>query len=226
MNEKGDSKRLHSGAYVEMYERKPVSRLARLIPLMGLRPEDELLDIACGNAMLLPLVSGRVRHYVGVDFSSDFIAAARRRAETFRAFNYELVCSEIVDFCAGNQSRFDVASAFDFSEHVDDADFLRIFSAVRSSLKSGGRLVLHTPNLEFFLERMKEAGLMPQFPEHIAVRDARHVVALLREAGFDGSSISVTGLPHYNVLAALHPLRLLPVVGRAFVARLFIECRR
>jgi hypothetical protein len=73
---------------------------------------------------------------------------------------------------------------------------------------------------------MKEAGLMPQFPEHIAVRDARHVVALLREAGFDGSSISVTGLPHYNVLAALHPLRLLPVVGRAFVARLFIECRR
>ena len=61
--------RLHSGEYVDRYERKPASRLARLVPLMHLDRGEELVDFACGNAMLLPLVHEQVRHYHGVDFS-------------------------------------------------------------------------------------------------------------------------------------------------------------
>jgi 2-polyprenyl-6-hydroxyphenyl methylase/3-demethylubiquinone-9 3-methyltransferase len=226
MNDLETSRRLHSGAYVDQYERKPVSRLQRLVPMLGLQGHEELADFACGNAMLLPLVHDRVRSYVGVDFSPDFIRAAHRRAAAHAVTNCSFHCEDIVEFCARNPQRFDVATAFDFSEHVRDDDFVRIFSAIRASLKSGGRLWLHTPNLDFFLERMKEAGILRQFPEHVAVRTAAAHHALLVRCGFASDRIRSTAIAHYNVLRAVHPLRHVPIVGRYFAARLVIECTR
>lgn len=216
---------LHSGAYVEDYERKPLSRLERLVPLMHLGPKDLVADFACGNAMLLPLIHDRVGQYHGVDFSPDFIASARRRAEANLITNCNFYCEDIVSFCDQHRGMFDVATAFDFSEHIDDDDFVRFFGAIRASLRDGGRLYLHTPNLTFFMERMKQHGILTQFPEHIAVRDAAANLELLALAGFAPERINVRRIAHYNVLKALHPLRHLPLIGDMFAARLFIECR-
>jgi len=226
MSQQDDMIRLHSGAYVDNYERKPISRLARLVPLMRLSPDDELADFACGNAMLLPLVAHRVRHYHGVDFSADFIQAGERRAASQGIRNCSFHCDDIVSFCTARPDRFDVATAMDFSEHIDDRDFVDIFSAIRGSLKPGGRLYLHTPNLAFVLERLKQRGVLPQFPQHIAVRDADQNRRLLEACGFAPADIRITELAHYNVMRVVHPLRRLPAVGPFFAARLFIECRR
>lgn len=220
------SKRLHSGAYVEMYERKPISRLARLIPLMHLRGDEVLMDVACGNAMLLPLVSEHVSQYCGVDFSEDFIRAAQRRAKTFGIGNCTFYCQDVIEFCRSRPGSFDIATAFDFSEHIDDDDFVKIFSAVHGSLKTGGRLLLHTPNLDFFMERLKAAGILPQFPEHIAVRTRQANIDLLVSCGFARDQIQACTIPHYNVLRLVHPLRHVPGIGRLFEARLFMECRK
>ncbi len=219
-------KKLHSGAYVEMYEKKPISRVARLVPYLDLKGSEELADFACGNAMLLPLIHKSIAHYHGVDFSEDFIKAAQQRAAKHSIDNCTFYCEDIVGFCDAHIGCFDIATAFDFSEHIEDSDFLRIFGAIRRSLKPGGRLFLHTPNLEFFIERLKAKGVMKQFPEHIAVRATEENVALLEQSGFAPSNIAVTELAHYESLRFVHPLRHLPVVGRMFVARLFIECRR
>lgn len=218
-------KQLHSGAYVEMYEKKPTSRIERLIPFLNLAGTEELADFACGNAMLLPLIHNHVAHYYGVDFSEDFIKAAKRRAAKYSIENCSFYCEDIVTFCDTHTGRFDIATAFDFSEHVDDDDFVRIFRAIRRSLKNGGRLFLHTPNLDFFIERLKNKGVMKQFPEHIAVRTVDENVTLLERSGFTRTGITVNGIAHYESLRFLHPLRHLPIVGRMFVARLFIECR-
>lgn len=217
--------RQHSGEYVENYERKPASRIARLVPRMSLMPYEDLVDFACGNAMLLPLVSGLVRHYHGVDFSPDFIRAAERRALSAGIGNCTFHCQDIVSFCAARPATFDVATALDFSEHVDDREFVEIFGAIRSSLKKEGRLYLHTPNLDFFLELLKQRGILPQFPQHIAVRDAAHNIRLLEECGFTRDRMRVEEIAHYNAMRVVHPLRGLPVVGKYFAARLFIECR-
>ena len=216
--------RQHSGEYVENYERKPASRIAPLVPRMSLRPHEELVDFACGNAMLLPLVSRLVRHYHGVDFSPDFIRAAGRRAEAGGFNNCTFHCQDIVSFCTARPGAFDVATALDFSEHIDDREFVEIFGAIRSSLKKGGRLYLHTPNLNFFLELLKQKGILPQFPQHIAVRDASHHIRLLEECGFNRDRMRVEEIAHYNAMRVVHPLRGLPVVGKYFAARLFIEC--
>jgi cyclopropane fatty-acyl-phospholipid synthase-like methyltransferase len=217
-------KQMHSGPYVEFYERTPLARLERLLPLMRLQGSESLVDFGCGGAMLLPIVTHRVASYSGVDFSSDFIDAARRRAAAAGIGNCEFFCEDIIAFCEAHPRRFDVATAFDFTEHVADLDLLPILGAIRGTLKPGGRLLLHTPNLEFIVERLKQWGVMRQFPEHIAVRTAAQLEHLLQQAGFEAALIRTHGLAHYNVLSALHPLRRLPGVGRSFVARLFIEC--
>lgn len=217
---------MHSGSYVEAYERKPITRIANLVALMNINGGELIADFACGNAMLLPLVASRVTHYYGVDFSEDFITAARRRAEDNSIENCSLYCQDIITFCNDHQGQFDIATALDFSEHIDDEDFLAIFTAIRNSLKPGGRLFLHTPNLDFFIERLKSNGILRQFPEHIAVRNTTQNVEMLERCGFDQGKIRVQHIAHYNVLKILHPLSALPLIGKMFSARLFIECEK
>lgn len=225
MNDLDESRRLHSGEYVDRYVRKPLTRLERLVPLMDLKPTDTVADFGCGDGMLAQLIDGKIAAYHGVDFSQDFIDAARLRASRAGLSRAEFHCADIVAFCRANEATFDVATALDFSEHIDDATFVDTFSAIRQSLKPGGRLYLHTPNLDFFLERAKDIGIIPQFPEHIAVRNLRQNTDLLAQSGFDRTLIRGQALPHYNVLKIVHPLRVLPAVGRLFEARLFITCR-
>jgi 2-polyprenyl-3-methyl-5-hydroxy-6-metoxy-1,4-benzoquinol methylase len=174
--------------------------------------------------MLLPLVAAKVSHYYGVDFSKDFIEAAIRRADVDGIKNCSFYCMNIVSFCDNHVASFDIATAMDFSEHIDDDDFSHIFSAIYRSLKPGGKLFMHTPNLDFFVERLKDKGVLRQFPEHIAVRNAAQNVAILEQCGFKKSHIHVRHIAHYNVLKVLHPLSALPLIGQFFSARLFIEC--
>jgi 2-polyprenyl-3-methyl-5-hydroxy-6-metoxy-1,4-benzoquinol methylase len=222
------SKDLHSGEYVEMYESKPVSRIARLVEMMRLdKRSTRIVDLACGNGMLLGVIQDKVAHYTGVDFSEDFINAARNRAARLGVSNCEFHCEDIVRFCTNHQGEFDVATAFDFSEHINDEDFVGIFSAVHASLKPGGHLYLHTPNLDYFLERMRDSNfILRQRPEHIAVRDTPHNVALLQRAGFSAADIRSRFIAHYNILWLTHPLSRLPWLGKYFEARIFIDCTR
>jgi 2-polyprenyl-3-methyl-5-hydroxy-6-metoxy-1,4-benzoquinol methylase len=214
---------LYRDDYVQVYERKPLSRLARLLPFIPLSPDDEVADFACGNAMLLDLIHNRVRVYHGVDFSEEFIAAARSRAQRLGASSARFHAASIEDFCAAHPEAFDKAFAMDFSEHVYDEPWLGILRAMRGTLKPGGRLYLHTPNAAFIIEILKARGILHQFPEHIAVRDADANRALIEQAGF--SEIRVRFAPHYVVaLKWLHIFSPLPLVGRFFRARLFIEC--
>ena len=149
---------MHSGGYVRSFEHKPMSRLARLLPRMHLRHSDSVVDVACGNAMLLELIHGSVARYHGVDFSADFITAAEARAERLGARNAQFDCEDVEAFCTAHPEAFDVATAMDFTEHIYDDDMLRMFSALRKSLKPGGRLYVHTPNRDFFLELMSSTG--------------------------------------------------------------------
>lgn len=219
------SRALHSGDYVARYERKSLDRVAALVPRMRLRDEDDVADFACGNGMLLQVLGDRRGRYDGIDFSADFIAVAERAAQRLGLGRYRFHCRDIVDFCGDHRAAYDVAATLDFSEHVDDETFVAIYAAIRSSLRPGGRLFLHTPNRAFFLEAMKAAGVLPQFPEHIAVRDARATADLLERAGFRRSGLRIEEIAHYNVLKIVHPLRRLPWIGRRFAARLWIEAQ-
>src|SRR5260370_28364893 len=91
---------------------------------------------------------------------------------------------DIVAFCAEHQDRFDAAFGLDFVEHPYDDQLLRIGRAIHGALKADGLLYLHTPNGEYFMERLRDWGVLNQIEGHVAVRDAASYEHLLGDCGF------------------------------------------
>jgi len=197
-------------------------RLTRLLSHISLQPGHEVADFACGNGALAEHVCPLVGSYTGVDFSDAMIGFAAARAKRLAIANARFECTSIEAFCDSHQRSFDVGFALDFSEHVYDESWRSILERIRTSLRSPGKLYLHTPNAGFFLERMKRRNfLVKQSPEHIAVRTLDENTRLLEEAGFSISKAIL--IPHYNALRHIHPLSFVPLLGRHFKARIFIE---
>jgi 2-polyprenyl-6-hydroxyphenyl methylase/3-demethylubiquinone-9 3-methyltransferase len=216
---------IYDQRYVDQYDPHAVQRMRRMLPLFGLSGREVVADFGCGNGVLLELIGPLVREYVGVDFSEAFVRAAERRRDALRVRNASFQCSDIVAFCAEHPNQFDAAFALDFSEHIYDDQFLRIFRAIHDALKPGAALFLHTPNGEYFIERLRERGILERIEGHVAVRDAERHRALLAECGF--ANVRVRYLAHYLPLASrFHGLGALPLVGRYFRARLFLICRK
>jgi 2-polyprenyl-6-hydroxyphenyl methylase/3-demethylubiquinone-9 3-methyltransferase len=218
-----DLRAIYSQSYVNQYDPHAVQRMRRMLPLFDLSPDAVVADFGCGNGVLLELVAPMVREYVGVDFSEEFVRAAECRRDAAGIRNGTFHCGDLVAFCEAHPNRFDAAFALDFSEHVYDDQFLRIFRAIHGALKPGAPLYVHTPNAEYFMERLKERGILTQVEGHVGVRDAARHEALFLECGF--TDVRVTYLAHYLYVASLfHWLGRLPIVGRFFRARLFITC--
>src|SRR4051794_24338915 len=158
---------IYDQSYVDQYDPHAVPRIRRMLPFFELSGDEVVADFGCGNAVLLDIIGDRVREYVGVDFSEAFVRAAERRLDARRAGNATFYCEDIVAFCARHPNRFDAAFALDFSEHLYDEQFLSIFGAIHGSLKPGAPLYLHTPNAEYFMERLKERGILTQVEGHV-----------------------------------------------------------
>jgi len=216
---------IYDQSYVDQYDPHAVQRMRRMLPLFDLSSDDEVADFGCGNGVLLELISPLVRAYVGVDFSEEFVRAAEQRRDALGIRNGTFHCADIVSFCAAHPNRFDRAFALDFSEHIYDDQFLLVFRAIYGSPKPGAVLYLHTPNAEYFMERLKERGILTQVEGHVGVRDARRHEALLTQCGF--ADVRVRYLAHYLYVASLfHGLGNLPLAGRLFRARLFVTCHK
>ena len=104
---------------------------------------------------------------------------------------------------------------------MSDQEWTGIVNAAWHALKPGRKVYLHTPNLDFAVERLKQRGWLRQFPEHVAVRDAGNNERFFNEAGF--TSVVSDTLPHYNALHLLHFVAYIPVIGKYFLARLWVE---
>ena len=227
MSDGNDSRQeMHSGQYVEILDSVPITRMSRLIPLMGLKREDRIADFGCGTGAFALLVKDLVSRYVGVDFSDDAINFARDRIKKCNVGNAVFHCEDIVSFCDRNVGSFDVVVSNDFTEHIYDKEFLDIFSAAYRTLKPGGSLYIYTPNGDFFWEVMKKVGLARQFPQHVSVRRDDEYFDLLMECGFNIRNIEVAYLPHFNILRILDFLKCIPIIGRYFRAKLFIKCTK
>jgi cyclopropane fatty-acyl-phospholipid synthase-like methyltransferase len=216
---------IYDQGYVDHYDAHAVARIRRMLPFFELSGREIVADFGCGNGVLLELISPHVHEYVGIDFSEAFIRAAERRRDEHGIQNGTFHCADIVTFCAHHANHFDAAFALDFFEHIYDDQLLRIGQAIRAALKPGALLYLHTPNEEYFMERLRASGVMKQIEGHVAVRDAGRYEALLTQCGF--TDVRVRYLAHYlRAAATLHRLGDLPLIGRHFRARLFLTCRK
>jgi SAM-dependent methyltransferase len=216
---------IYDERYVDQYDVHAVQRMRRLVPFFELAGHEVVADFGCGNGVLLELIGSRVREYVGVDFSDAFVRAAERRRDGLGIQNGTFCCADLVEFCAAHPNHFDAGFALDFSEHIYDDQFVRIFRAIHGALKPGASLYLHTPNADYFMERLRDWGVIRQIDGHVAVRNPDGHRALLAQCGF--ADVHVRYLAHYLYPAsALHWLGALPLVGQYFRARLFLTCHK
>ena len=110
-------------------EEKQKKRLKRLLKFINLEKDDLVLDVGCGNGLLLDYIADKLSFYFGVDFSEDFIKAAKKRQEENKIKNAEFVCKDIYIFCKNFRNYFDKIFALDFVEHIYDEDFIEIFTS-------------------------------------------------------------------------------------------------
>ena len=111
------------------------------------RPEAEILDVGCGTGSNLEAFSG-LGHATGVDMSPEALSFCRARGARRVTF------SEIERLPFADAS-FDVVTAMDVLEHVDDD--LAALAELRRVLRPGGLLLATVPAYGFLWSEHDEA---------------------------------------------------------------------
>ena len=201
--------------YADLYLKDDFGgRLKRCVDKMDLQPNDILLDVGCGTGMLFDAIKESGARYLGWDTSAEMLIGAMNNHK----HNYPQ--AKFYKDHMGIREIPNKTAMFDFVEHVKNEHLSRMLSS--HAKKWGGRLYIHTPNGDYFMEKLKKWGLLPQISGHIAIRNGTELAALLARAGFHVTKIEY--LPHYTpLLRWTHWLSNLPRIGKFFKARLWIE---
>ncbi len=204
--------------YVEKYRRKEgEGRLERMLTLFDIGNSNSVLDIGCGNGFLANLLKGLVKSYTGIDTSSTFIEEAKKKFKESNCIFYNESSRKHLK----RKVKYDRIFLMDVSEHMTDKIFSEVLKDMRVLLKKSGKVYLHTPNKMYFLEQLKQVGILKQTFGHIAVRSGADYTHLLNKVGY---GVEVTYLDHYlGLLSWFSFLKYLPCIGYIFNARLFMK---
>ncbi len=140
---------------------------ANMSALLGLRGDEEVLDVACGtgNATLAIAPLLRTGTITAVDFSSGMLAQAKKKADEKGLTNIQFLERDMQDL--GFQSRFDVAVCAFGIFFVLDME--RQLAHIASTVKPGGRVMTtnfeesyFNPMREMFMTRLSSYGIQNQ----------------------------------------------------------------
>jgi ubiquinone/menaquinone biosynthesis C-methylase UbiE len=181
------------------FARRRIANVFSLLPeLKGRR----LLDIGCGMGTFTLEAAARGAHAVGLDLAPAGIAAAQRvaREENVGNASFTLADAAVLPFRA---AAADVVIAADFTEHLDDDTLGRVLADLARVTRSGGTLVIYTPEASHLFERLRAKGiLLEQEPSHIGVRSAEELAHWAARYGFKVERIRYlpSHLPIWNLL--------------------------
>jgi len=206
------------GYYARMYrphwflrnQRKYEERGAALLRIVRPSASLRVLEVGSARGDTAFFLAPRVAEVVGIDAAGVAVAAARAEQAARRVVNVRFEEVDARDLTAAPGGPFDVVLLADFVEHVLDEVLAACLASARRSLARGGALAIYTPNRDHWAERIKAAVPGLQQEDHIAVRPAARVVALVEAAGFRVDELFFSASP-YPLLGALD--RALPMVG-------------
>jgi 2-polyprenyl-3-methyl-5-hydroxy-6-metoxy-1,4-benzoquinol methylase len=154
---------------------------------LGREPGDtRILDVGCGNGLLLALLRDKGYAVSGVDFSGDAAVAARRLN------GVEVRVGSLADQAFADES-FDLITLFHVMEHVTEPK--AVLDEVRRVLKPDGRVIVQVPNidsLQFRIFGSRWYGL--DIPRHLIDYSLDSIVRLIEGAGF-----GVRRVRHFNL---------------------------
>jgi 2-polyprenyl-3-methyl-5-hydroxy-6-metoxy-1,4-benzoquinol methylase len=207
-----------SGLYRDYVEARPMKLMhfrRRLESLQPLLQTGRLLDIGCSCGYFMEVAAERGYDVHGVEFSSTAISAA---ADTVRP---RILQGMLEDMPHNQKGTFDVVSAFDLIEHIDQpTPFLR---SVAEFLRPGGKVVICTPDSEHFLRYvMGSRWPMLQPMQHLSIFSRRSLRTALEQSGFTDVRMGTA----YKTLSAAYlvdQIRTLnPVLSKAMRACLSV----
>ncbi len=121
--------------------------------LKYLKPEDRVLDFACGTGIVTLQLAPHVAHIRGIDISDEMVAHARAKLEDGRFLNVEVTQTDLFDPCL-EPGTFDAVTAFNVLCYVDDPD--KVLARIGALLKPGGMFLSATDCLG---QKLTKAGL-------------------------------------------------------------------
>ena len=166
---------------------------------LSLDNNDRVCEFGCGVGDVLFYIQAKIKYGLGVDFSTSAISEANKRKRSKKTGKLDFIKEDIR--CLGQKEglngSFDKVLLLDVTEHVDDKLLTDFLHSARQLLSAEGRLIIHTPNLDYYLERMKQKNfILQQYPGHIAVRNFEQYKILLDRSGF--KIVNSYRLPHYH----------------------------
>lgn len=103
-----------------------------------------ILEIACGNGRLLYcLKSWGYSNIIGIDISPEQVQLSRQVLDDSHIHH-----TDAISYLLGNIDTFDIIIALDLIEHFKKDEVLPFLDAANQSLRSGGGLILQTPNAD------------------------------------------------------------------------------
>jgi SAM-dependent methyltransferase len=190
--------------------RKYEERDAALLRLVRPTASARVLEVGSARGDTAFFLAPRVAAVVGIDASRAAVEAARTEQTARAIANVRFEEADARDVAAVPGGPFDVVLLADFVEHVLDDVLAPCLESARRALGPGGALAIYTPNAAHWAERIKAAVPGLQQEDHIAVRPAARVVALVEAAGFRVVDLFFSASP-YPVLGAVD--RAFPMVG-------------
>lgn len=174
--EPADTKPPAEGAW-RVFEFKYLPHLSRLAP------DDPILEVGCGPGRLLEyLASKGYRSLEGIDISAQQIEIAKARGLPAQ-------CADVFSLLEQRAGAYQAIIGLDFVEHFTKDEVLRLFKAMWRALKSGGVLLLQTPNGEGLFSSQVIYGDLT----HCTVFSPGSLAQALRFCGFSEIIFDETG---------------------------------
>ena len=152
--------------------------------LKYLKPEDKVLDFACGTGIITLQVAPLVSQVRAIDISDEMATKAAAKVKEAGLTNTEVTNTDLFDPSLPEGS-FDVVMAFNVLCYVDNAQ--QVLSRIRSLLKPGGLFLSATDCLG---EKITKVGVKKFWKSHtgsmpyVAFYSMKKLEAEIARAGF------------------------------------------
>jgi len=174
----GGSHLLTPGSRFHQYRIQEVLRACGA--LAGLR----ILDLGCGwGTISFAMAQEGALEVKGIDFAEAAIDLCNQRLIREPASNLSFQRGDGADTGLGS-AEWDLVVAADLVEHLYPEDTLRVYQEAFRLLRSGGRILIWTPNPGHFLEQLRFAGILRHDPTHVDYKSLERTTFELEKVGF------------------------------------------